>query len=405
MKIGLIRETKIPEDNRVAMTPKQAYDLEQRFPGLKIMVQSSPTRAYSDKEYEDAGLTVCDDVSGCDVLFGIKEAAIDTLIPNRHYFFFGHIAKFQEYNRPLLQSFLKKDLTFTDYEYLVDENGQRLVAFGWFAGIVGCYYTLRGWGMRKGTYTLPAPHLHLTKEEIIDNLRKISIGNIKILVTGTGRVSHGAQYILDSIGVRKVSIEEYLQITTPAEPIYCVAAVDELVKPRNGEVAFEFADFCKNPGNYESDFARFAKSTDILLSCHFWEHDQPVYLDWEDYTKPDFRIRMIGDITCDIQGSIKSTLRSSTHADPFFDYNPQTRSEQPAFSADSNVTVMAVDTCPNALPRETSEFFGGKLIEEVLTEMIDKGTDDTEIVDRATIVREGELNTPFKYLSEFAAGK
>lgn len=403
MKIGILKETKTPVDNRVALTPDQVKDLKEKYPNISIKVQSSDVRAYSDEEYRDAGIEVTDDVSDCDFLMGIKEAAIDTLMPDKHYLFFGHIAKMQSYNKPLFKTLLNLNTTFSDYEYLVGEDGIRLVAFGWYAGVVGVYYTLMGWGKKTGKYELPMPHLHFTIEEIIGNLKKAPIGDVKIVVTGSGRVSHGAQHILRQIGAIEYSCDDFCKESHFKDICYCVAPVDKLVAPNDESRTFDFNDFVKNPSDYHQTFTRFAESADILLSCHFWSNDQPVYLTEDGLKDPNRRIKMIGDITCDIQGSIKSTVRSSTHADPFFDYNPATGKEEPAFSSPSNISVMAVDTCPNALPRETSRYFGENLIKYVLDEMLSNDTDRSQVMDRATIIRNGQLTDQFDYLKDYVA--
>ncbi len=198
MKIALIKETKTPVDNRVALSPKQVAELNKRFPQHQIVVQASDIRAYSDDEYRAEGVQVCYNVSDADVLFGIKEAKIDSLIPDKHYFFFGHIAKKQEYNRPLLQAFMQKHITFCDYEYLVDDNNIRVCAFGWWAGVVGVYYTLRGYGLKHHLYELPKPDRRFTLDQLLANLKKVQLPKVKLLVTGAGRVSQGAQYVLDN---------------------------------------------------------------------------------------------------------------------------------------------------------------------------------------------------------------
>lgn len=401
MKIGILKETKTPVDNRVALTPNQIAQLKKDYPQVEFKVQSSATRCYTDEEYKALGITVTDDISDSDLLMGIKEAAIDTLIPDKRYLFFGHIAKQQEYNIPLFKRLIENRNTFSDYEYLVGDDGLRLVAFGWYAGIVGTYYTLMGWGLRNKTYRLPRPHLHFTIAELKQNLLDAEIGNVKIVITGSGRVSHGAQYILKEIGATELSIKDFCNPDVkPAGVSYCVAPIEELVKS-DREDEFNFDHFVKHPEEYTQQFDRFAESADILLSCHFWSIGQPVYLSKEMIRDKRCRIKMVGDITCDIQGSIQSTLRSSTHSEPFFDYNPDTESEETAFSDDRNITVMAVDTCPNALPRETSEYFGSQLIEKVLTEILNKGNFDTKIFDRATIIKSGKLGLDFAYLQDY----
>lgn len=401
MKIGIIKETKIPIDNRVALTPTQIQQLKRGFPNVDIKVQSSDIRAYSDEEYRNAGVEVCDNVDDCDLLIGIKEADIHTLIPGKHYLFFGHIAKMQPYNKPLFKTLIDNNNTFSDYEYLVDENNLRLVAFGWYAGVVGVYYTLNGYYFRKNKEMLPSPHSHFTIEEIIDNLKNAKFGDVKIVITGEGRVSQGAQYILENIGATRLSPEEFLGGKSQSGIRYCVLGLDHLVESNDAARSFDRDDFNRHPEKYHSLFLPYACVADVFISGHFWNNGQPVYLTKEDLRDPDLRIRVIGDITCDIQGSVQSTLRSSTHDDPYYDYNPATEKEEPAFSNPRNITVMAVDTCPNALPRVTSDFFGEKLIEYVLGDMLTSGNDSNIILDRATILRNGKLTDKFDYLSEY----
>lgn len=401
MKIGLLKETKTPTDNRVALTPLQIQQLAKKYPNAEFFVQSSNVRAFSDDEYKECGIKVTDNVNECDLLFGIKEADVKTLELSKHYVFFGHIAKRQKYNIPLFRALINNKNTFTDYEYLVDEAGRRLVAFGWFAGVVGVYYTLMGWGKRTGKYSLPKPHAHMTVDEIIENVKRSNIGNVRILITGTGRVSQGAQHVLKSSGAKELSIADYIEGIENEGVVFCVVPHKELVATNNPGIEFDKHDFNEHPEKYHSTFGRFTPMTDILICCHFWGERDPIYLNVEDYRKRDFRIRMIGDITCDIQGSIKSTLRPATHAQPFYDYNPFTTKEEPAFSADDNVTVMAVDTCPNALPRITSEYFGEKLIEHVLTYILENDNLQSEVLERATIVQNGHLGKDFADLKDY----
>ena len=399
MKIALIKETKTPVDNRVALSPQQVAELNKRFPEHEILVQSSDIRAFSDDEYISEGVRVVDHVEECDVLFGIKEAKIESLIPNKHYFFFGHIAKMQEYNRPLLQAFMKKHITFCDYEYLVDDNNIRVCAFGWWAGIVGVYYTLRGYGLKYKMYDLPKPDRRFTLEQLFDALKSIELPKVKLLVTGAGRVSQGAQHVLDSIGAHKMTEEEYLSTDKVERLSYCVADVDRLVKRKDGSM-FSWIDFTHNAKEYESDFMRWAKKTDVLICAHYWGPDAPVYLGEDDLRSDDLRIRMIGDITCDIKGSIKSTVRPATHDNPYYDYNPLTQQEEPSFSSQNNITEMAVDTCPNALAMDTSTYFGEMLMKHVFEPLL-KG-EYSAVIERSMIVKNGVLTPKFEYLKSFA---
>lgn len=402
MKIGIIKETKTPVDNRVALSPKQVSALNKRFPQHEIVVQASDIRAFSDDEYRAEGVKVVDDLNDCDVLFGIKEAKIESLIPDKHYFFFGHIAKMQEYNRPLLQAFMQKHITFCDYEYLVDDNNIRVCAFGWWAGVVGVYYTLRGYGLKHKLYELPKPDRRFTLTQLLESLKGVQLPKLKLLVTGAGRVSQGAQHVLENIGAHKMTEEEYLSDAPIDTLSYCVADVDRLVKRRDGG-AFSWADFTHNAKEYESDFMRWAKKTDMLVCAHFWGPEAPVYLSEEDLRDKEMRIRMIGDVTCDIKGSVKSTVRPATHDDPYYDYNPVTETDEPAFSSPDSISVMAVDTCPNALAMDTSSYFGEMLTKHVFEPLLEGKHSD--VIDRSMILKEGQLTPRFDYLKDFAEGK
>lgn len=404
MIIGLIKETKIPEDNRVALSPAQVAKLNQEFPDSEIIVQSSDIRAFSDDEYRKAGVRVVGDMSECDVLFGIKEAKIDTLIPNKHYFFFAHIAKMQEYNRPLLQAMLAKNLTFSDYEYLVDENGERVCAFGWWAGVVGVYYTLRGFGLKIGRNALPKPDRKFTLSQMRTILATAQLPNVKILITGNGRVAQGATYVMRECRAMELTYEQFMSDEPVNTLSFYRASVNELVKRKDGK-PFDRKDFRNNPEKYESDFIKFAKQTDIYIPCHFWDPKAPVYLEQGDFQKYNLPIKMIGDITCDICGGIKSTIRPATHAEPYYDFNPVTFKEELPFSSQENITVMAVDTCPNALAIDASEYFGDMLTEYVFKPLLRGEGDLSDVIRKATIVRDGKLTENFSYLKVFAESK
>lgn len=402
MKIGLLKETKFPTDNRVALTPKQARYLKDKYPNCDIVVESCDSRAYSDDEYVAEGIKVVTNLDDCDVLFGIKEVKIDSLIPNKHYFFFGHVAKQQAYNRPLLQAMMAKGITFSDYEYLVDENNQRVCAFGWWAGIVGVYYTLRGYLLRKGDMSLPKPDKSFTKGRMIELLQSVNFDSVKILITGDGRVSQGAQYILNEIRAKQLNEDEFMSDKRIEGLSYFVASLDKLVYPKSGQAPFDEKSFFAHPEEYESNFLNYGCKADVYLSCHFWNPLAPVYLSAEDLRNPNLHLQVIGDITCDIKGSVMSTLRSSTHDNPYYDYNPETEKEEPPFSSTNNISVMAVDTCPNALALDSSNYFGERLIECVFNDWLATGTPN-DIVNRSTILNNGSLTERFSYLTHFAS--
>ena len=401
LKIGIVKETKIPTDNRVALTPKDIIDLQGKYPQVKFYVQKSDIRAYADCEYEKHGIPVVDSLNDCDILFGVKEVKLDSLIPNKHYFFFGHIAKEQSYNRPLIQKMIESNITFTDYEYLVDDDNQRLCAFGWWAGVIGAYNTIRAYGLRTSKFELEKPNLDFTLEKLISNLKEVShLCNTSIIITGNGRVSKGAQYTMQEIGAKELTPDSFLNREQSAELVYTVLTVKDLVKHKDG-LDFNNDDFKQNGQDYVSVFSKYAYSSEILLSCHFWDPSQPVYLDEELLKDKNLSIKIVGDVTCDIKGSILSTIRSSTHDEPFYDFNPTNMSEEPAFSNMNNITVMAVDTCPNALALDTSSYFSQKLSEHVLPLLINRELNHP-ILERATILSNGELTKKYSYLKRYA---
>lgn len=401
IKIGIVRETKSPVDNRVALTPDQIVSLQDKYTNVKFFVQKSDVRAYKDEHYSSLGIPVVDSIDNCDVIFGIKEADINTLIPGKHYIFFGHIAKEQPYNRPLIQKMVKLGITFTDYEYLVDDEGQRLCAFGWWAGVVGAYNTFRAYGLRSGKFELEKPGMDFTLDKLISNLKDVShLCNTSVIITGNGRVSHGAQYVMQKIGGMELEPDLFLKKENTDNLVYVVLKTSDLVKHKDG-LKYDSHDFRLNGQNYLSRFSEYAYSAEILLTCHYWGPDQPVYLDEALLNDKNLSIKIVGDVTCDIMGSILSTVRSSTHSEPFYDYNPYRMEEEPPFSGENNITVMAVDTCPNALALDTSKYFGSALSEHVLPLIIEEKWDDP-ILQRATILSKGSLTDRYLYLSKYA---
>ena len=404
MKIGLIRETKIPEDNRVALTPEQLLELQEKFPAFEFQVQSSKIRSFSDQDYARLGFPVLDSLQDCQVLFGIKEPSIDSLLANKHYFFFGHLAKFQEHNRALLQALLRLGITFSDYEYLVDSQGQRLSSFSWWAGFVGAYNSLRAYGLRQGAFSLPAPDASFTAAKIYRLCDQIARFPLKILITGSGQASAGAQHLLSTLGFELVNAQQFLEAKPAERGIYTFLTVEEMLQHKAG-ASFSLADLAANPADYQSSFFPWALAADVLLVCHFWNPDTAIHLSREQLRHEKLKLQVIGDITCDIPGSIESSLRATTHNEPFYDYNPHSGKEEPAFSDQNNISCMVVDSLPNALPQESSRSFGKTLSEILLPRLLEDNYLQNPLIAGATIVKDGLLSEKFSYLQDFAEGK
>lgn len=400
LKIGIIREGKNPPDKRVPFTPLQTEEIEQRFPHMKVTVQASNVRCFQDHEYADAGVQVSESVNHCDVLMGIKEVPVDQLIPNKVYLFFSHTIKKQPYNKKLLQEVLKKKIRLIDYETLTDRLGNRIVAFGRFAGIVGAYNGLWTYGKRYGGFTLRRAFDCFDVNDLKLELRKAALPPVKIILTGAGRVGKGAMETLDTAGIRKVSPADFLSQTFH-EPVYVqLGSADYHIRKEGGH--FNREEFHKHPELYSSDFLKFTKVADILMAGAFWNPKAPVLFTKADMQAADFKMKVIADITCDIEGSIPSTKKASTISEPVYDYNPNTDTVEQPFSSEKFVTVMAVDNLPCELPRSASEEFGRDLIDKILPLFLNDDPD--AILHRATIAKGGELTDTFAYLSDYVAG-
>lgn len=395
MKIGIIKEGKTPVDHRVPFTPTQAAQIQKEF-GHEVVVQPSNVRAIKDEEYVEAGLKLQEDLTDCDILFGVKEVPKEWLIPGKTYFFFSHTIKMQPYNKTLLQEVMKKKVTLADYECLKNDSDQRVVAFGRWAGIVGGYNAFLTFGLKYKAFELKPAHACFDLNELKEELKKVDLPDLKICLTGGGRVSKGSMEILDALEIRKVSVDEYLN-NEFEEPVYTQLDSEEYNRRADGS-SFDYAHFYKNPKLYQGNFERFLPHTDMLIAGAYWDPEAPVLFSIEDLKKDDFRIRVVADITCDIQGSVPTTLRPSTIADPHYDISLEGK-EEVAFSNDDNVSVMAVDNLPCELPRDASEDFGSQLMAAVIPEF---SSEDKPIVSGASLTNsEGELTEGYKYLTDY----
>jgi alanine dehydrogenase len=401
MRIGVIREGKNPPDKRVPLTPEHCVELMRTHPGTEVHVQPSEVRAFSDKDYEDLGITLSEDLSHCDVLMGVKEVPIDMLIPGKKYFFFSHTFKEQPYNRKLLKAILDKKIQLIDYEILKDKNGHRIIGFGRYAGIVGAYKAFRGWGELYETYQLKPTHASADKKELERELKKVVLPkNFKMVMTGEGRVGKGAREIVDLLDIRQVSPESYLNDQHDG-PVFCQLDAQDYTKAKDGSEWLK-EHFYEHPEDFENNFYRFAKESDMYIACHYWDSEAPLILSKEDLAEPDMRIRFISDVSCDILEPIASTLRPSTIADPFYGYDPKTGKEVP-FKTPGSIGVQAVDNLPCELPRDASMDFGRALLDKVFPHLL--GPDPDKVIERASETNlEGELTPEYEYLKDYVAG-
>lgn len=399
MKICLLREVKKPAEKRAPLTPKQCVDVQQIYPHVTVIVQSDPRRIFTDDEYRSAGILVQEDISHCDLMLGIKEVKPENLMPGKTYLFFSHTIKMQPQNRKLLQMVLKRKVTLIDYEILTDKNGNRIIGFGHFAGLVGAYNGFRALGLRSRLFELKPAHQCVDLQEMLEQLNQIKVPPVKIAVTGGGRVAGGVIEIMDHLHIRRLTPYEYIKIKKPVDPVYTQLSISNYVKHKDGE-RFDMLHFINYPECYENAFLPFARTSDLLITAAYWDPRAPVLFTEEDMRNKDFRIRIVSDITCDIDGSVPSTKKASSIDQPFYDYNPQTGHTEPPFSKPEHITVQAVDNLPGELPRDASEDFGRNLMEKVLPALL--SNKKSEIITRATIAKNGKLTPRFSYLQAYA---
>ena len=398
MKLGLIREERNPPDTRVALSPDQCRDLVKNMQDLEIIVQAYPQRCYSDTEYREAGVQLSNDMSGCHTLLGIKEVPINSLLADKSYLIFSHTIKKQPHNRHMLRSMLDKSITLIDYECMVGSNGLRLLGFGRFAGIVGAHNGLLSWGRRKSAFELTPAHRCGDLQELKKQFEPIRIPPIKIIICGSGRVAAGAVELLDAAGIRSVSSPDFLN-SSFEEAVYCRLELEEYYRHKDGKPFVE-QHFFEHPGDYVSTFKPFTKVADLMINAIYWDPQAPVFFAREEMRQKDFRIQVIADIACDMEGSIPATLRASTISEPVYGYDPQTEREGLPYQA-GLIDIMAVDNLPNELPCDASADFGQALMERVIPELLNP---DSEMIEKATITKDGRLTPNFTYLQDYVDG-
>ncbi|MCX6316600.1 MAG: NAD(P)-dependent oxidoreductase [Bacteroidetes bacterium] len=398
IKIGLIREGKIPADNRVALTPAQCKWIHKNSSDVKVVVQQSAGRCFADREYLSAGVEVREDMTDCDILLGIKEVPPAELIPGKTYLFFSHTKKKQPHNQPLLRAVLDKQITLIDYECLEHEDGQRIIGFGFFAGVVGAHNGMMAYGARTGLYKMERVYKQRSFRELIHTYFGLRIPNVKIAVTGSGRVAHGILEVMNLMGIHEVEPDDYL-VRRFSYPVYTQLKGADLYRHKlTGK--YNRTDFHEHPADYECIFPPYAAQTDILMNGVYWDKEVPRLFEKEAVKQDSFIIQTIADITDDANGSVPINLGDQTIEDPVYGVNRTTLEKTTPYIKDS-IDIMAVGNLPNELPRDASRYFGEQLIKHVLEDLVGKGS---AIIEKATMATRGELTVHYDYLKDYAAG-
>lgn len=401
MMFAIIKERKNPPDRRVVFSPEMLKKAQEENPEASFVVESSDIRIFSDQDYRDAGFTVLQDISDADVMLGVKEVPTEFLIPGKKYFYFSHTIKKQPYNRKLLKAMLHKKIEMYDHELITHKNGARLIGFGRYAGLVGAYNGFRLIGQRSKLFKLPKVETLSDLIGLKKELDKITIPSIKICLSGSGKVAHGAKEILDHLNIKEVSDQEYIRQDFK-EAVYCLIDVTEYNKRIDGKPMDKFA-FYKDPSGYKSDFMQYAKVTDYFIAGHFYGDGAPYLFTREDAKDPAFNISTIADISCDIDGPVASTIRPSTIAHPFYAYDP-IQEKEVSLDTPGSIAVMAVDNLPCELPKDASEGFGSMFLKYVIPAFYNNDKDG--ILERALMTTaQGTLASRYAYLQDYVDGK
>jgi saccharopine dehydrogenase (NAD+, L-lysine-forming) len=396
MKIGILKETKSNPDDRVALSPHQCKVVMRKFPQIQIVVQPSNNRCFTNNEYQEAGIVMQDSLEDCNILLGIKEVAIDKLLDGKTYLMFSHTKKKQDHNKKLLQAIIAKKITLIDYECLTYADRQRILGFGFFAGIVGAHNGLLTYGKKTSTFNLPPVHRFKDFREVIRHYFEVQLPPIKIIATGSGRVSTGIVETMNMFDIKKVMNEEFLN-KNYEYPVYTELTAEDLYKNKETNI-YNRAAFRKDPTQFRCDFAEFYKKADLLLNGVYWEQGIPPFFTLDEMKQADFKIKVIADITCDENGSIPCNLGATTIQNPTYGYDPIS-GQQTAPYLQNTVDIMAVDNLPNELPRDASDFFGVQLTKYVIPEFFKL---QTGILERATIASNGQLTSTYAYLQDYA---
>ena len=397
--IGIVRESR-NDENRTPLVPEHIKKYKESNPNINFIIQPSNSRCFSDEEYELCGAKINENLNECSIIFGVKEIDPNILINNRTYLFFSHTFKInkqqkniEKHKKDLLLSILNKKITLIDYENIRGKNGTRCLGFGRFAGIVGCYNTLNLLLKVLGKQSLASAYKINDYERLVLNLKNLYFPKTKILVTGDGRVAKGVIELLNQTNIKAVSKKDFLEKKFD-QPIFCNLETKDYVT-NNSSTNFNLEHFINNPQDYSSSALQYLKETNILISAHYWDPSSPKIFENEDL-KVLQNLKIVGDITCDINGSVPTTIRSTTIEEPNYwieRYNLKEIDEN-----NDGIAVMAVDNLPSELPRDSSTEFSEGIINEVLPFLLKE--DDGRILN-GTITTDGSFLEKYNYLNNY----
>ena len=425
--IGLRREDKNIWEKRVPLVPEHVQQLKKNY-SIQTVLQPFPNRAFSDKEFQDSGAIIDEELTNCDIILAVKEIPIKLLRKNKTYAFFSHTIKGQKYNMPLLQQILDLECTLIDYECIVDENGRRQVFFGNYAGLAGMIDTFYGLGQRLLSRGIESPFLDVkpafkyqnvleAKKELSEIAEKIKdfsfpneFGSLVVGFLGYGNVSRGAQEIFDIFPHHEISPQQLLKVglADPSKIYKVVFKEEDMVEPLDSAKKFDLQEYYNKPERYKSKFDKYLKHLSIVVNAIFWNESYPRFIT-KKYLKENIvnrRLDLVTDITCDINGAIEFTVKSTKSDNPAFVYNPLDDSIVDGYKGEGIVNI-AVDNLPAELPVDSSIAFSESLfpfIPSIVNADFTKSLENSKLdpaIIKGVIVYKGKLTPQYKYLEKY----
>ncbi|MBL7789298.1 MAG: hypothetical protein JNL75_05635 [Chitinophagales bacterium] len=397
-KIGILREEKQPVDKRSPLTPEDCADLIKRYKGLEIYAQPCKDRCFKDEEFKAAGVKIQENLLDCDLLLGVKEIPIHCLMPSRRYMFFSHTIKRQQHNLKLLQTILDMNIELIDYEALENDKGERVVAFGYWAGVVGAYNAV--WMTQKRLFKKTLPRLYEMDcyDNAKENLKGLDFGQLKFVITGTGRVATGAAQVMNDAGIKRVSPHDFLNKTYD-EAVYTQLSSQDMFSPKFKHITFSRQEFHEKPLNFKSNMDAYTQVADVLINAIYWNPKAPQLFTMKDMKKSSFKIKAIADITCDIapEASIPSTVKATTIPQPVFGFLPLREKMVDPFTK-SAIDVMSIPNLPSELPKDASKHFSTNLSNIVIPEFF---KEESTMLKGARITKNKQLTDEFLYLESY----
>ena len=429
-KIGIRYEDKFTAERRVPLTPDHIKKLNEEF-GIEFNVEPSEKRIFKDEEFVKAGANLTGDFTDCELIIGVKEIVEKWFEEKKTYIFFSHTIKGQDYNMSILRKMIEKRVNLIDYEKIADENGRRLIFFGKFAGLAGMIDTLWALGLRLKYQGIDNPFTKLNQcytynsleeakavvEEIGENIKKNGLPKeltpFVTGFTGYGNVSKGAQEIYDLLPTKEITPAELLKLedntNLPNNVLYKVIFKEENLSVRKDGSPFELQHYYNNPADYKSDFEQYLPKMSILMNCMYWTEEYPTIVT-KDYLEKnysnDHKLKIIGDITCDVNGSIECTEKGALVENPIFVYDTKNRTIEDGYRG-NGIQMMTVDILPSELPREASKFFSEKLlpfIPQIAKADFDVSFEELDLpapIKRALILHKGKFTPDYEYMEEF----